>query len=58
MSFFTALTPSTLRAAATAVVAAAGELTNPLTRTTPLNVSTSIWVDFSVGSLTPVRTGL
>jgi hypothetical protein len=44
-------TPPTLRATATAVFWAAGELTNPLSLTTPLNVSTLISADFSVGSL-------
>jgi hypothetical protein len=42
MSFLTDLTPGTLRATATAVFSAACELTNPLSCTMPLNVSTLI----------------
>jgi hypothetical protein len=51
MSFFTDLTPLTLRATSTALFAADCELTKPLSCTTPLKVSTLISADFSIGSL-------
>ena len=51
MSFLTDLTPATVRATCIAVASFAAELTNPLNWTTPLNVSTLISADLSVGSL-------
>ena len=49
MSFLTDFTPATLRVTETAVFSASFEVTKPLNWTTPLNVSTLISADFSVG---------
>lgn len=48
MSFLTDVTPPTVRATSTALFAADAELTNPLSWTTPLKVSTLISADFSI----------
>src|SRR4030095_1058339 len=50
MSFLTDFTPPTVRVTSTAFVAAACELTKPLSCTTPLKVSTLISATFSEGS--------